>query len=123
MKVISHSSHQCEIGAACYGGKHTVYHRQFGTDCGVNISAPVVHFIDNTASIDYSGKLGSAKKTLHFLRWEHFWRWLILHKWLKAVFMRTKNQMIDFGTKVVDNTTFINSRAFFLTDFSSYLEK
>ena len=37
--------------------------------------------------------------------------------------MRTKNQMIDFGTKVVDNTTFLNSRGFFLKDFSSYLEK
>ena len=80
-------------------------------------------FIDNTASIDYSTKLGSAKKTLHFLRWEHSWRWLIIHQWLKAIFMRTKNQMIDFGTKVVDNTTFLNSRSFFLKDFSSCLEQ
>ena len=123
MKVTSHSSHQCEIGAACRGGKSIIYYRQFGTDCGLKFLAPIIHFIDNTASIDYSTKLGSAKKTLHFLRWEHSWRWLIIHQWLKAIFMRTKNQMIDFGTKVVDNTTFLNSRSFFIKDFSSCLEK
>ena len=75
MKVTSYSSQQCEIGAACRGGKSIIYFRQFVTDCGSRITAPIVHFIDNSASIDYSYKLGSAKKTLHFLRWEHSWRW------------------------------------------------
>ena len=119
IKVTCHSSHQAEIGAANRGGKATIYFRQYATDCGNSLKAPLVHFVDNTASIDYGRKHGSGKKTAHFFRWEHFYRYLSIHQWLKSIFLRTKHQMIDFGTKVVDSTSFLNARSFFLEDFSS----
>ena len=110
IKVLCHSSQQSEIGAANGACKALKYLRQLATDLGLPLQCPVILFIDNEASIDHSGKMGTAKRTAHFERWEFNFRQMTLRQWIKPLYLSTKKQPADAMSKVVDMTTFFDFR-------------
>ena len=87
-------------------GKRAVFILQFAAEFKLDLKAPAMLLIDNTATDDLSNKFGVTPKTAHFLRWQFYLRWLVIHRWADIVFVPTKEQLADIMTKVVDFSTF-----------------
>ena len=94
--------------------KRLVYIRLLSGFLGVQIPAPIPVFIDSTAAMDITGKLGTSKRTAHFLRWQHYLRWMVQHQYVRLIFVSTKKQMADALTKIVDRTCFFIFRDYVL---------
>ena len=105
IRVICHSSAEAEIGAACRAGKRSVFITEFLAQFKITSKHPVVMFVDNSAAIDLSNKLGVGTRTAHFLRWQHYFRYLVLHQFVLPIFVTTKEQLADIMTKVLDIST------------------
>jgi hypothetical protein len=114
IKVICHSSAETEVSAGSMLSKRLVYIRLVSGFLGVRIPAPIPVFIDSTAAIDITGKLGTSKRTAHFLRWQHYLRWMVQHQYVRLIFVGTKKQMADALTKIVDRTCFFIFRDYVL---------
>ena len=107
IRVICHSTAEAEIAAGCMLGKRVVFILQFAAEFKLDLKAPAMLLIDNTATDDLSNKFGVTPKTAHFLRWQFYLRWLVIHRWAEIVFVPTKEQLADILTKVVDFSTFL----------------
>ena len=114
IKVICHSSAETEVSAGSMLSKRLVYIRLLSGFLGVQIPAPIPVFIDSTAAMDITGKLGTSKRTAHFLRWQHYLRWMVQHQYVRLIFVSTKKQMADALTKIVDRTCFFIFRDYVL---------
>ena len=114
IKVICHSSAETEVSAGSMLSKRLVYIRLLSGFLGVQIPAPIPVFIDSTAAIDITGKLGTSKRTAHFLRWQHYLRWMVQHQYVRLIFVGTKKQLADALTKIVDRTCFFIFRDYVL---------
>ena len=114
IKVICHSSAETEVSAGSMLAKRLVYVRLVCGFLGTQIAAPIPVFIDSTAAIDITGKLGTSKRTAHFLRWQHYLRWMVQHQYIRLIFVSTKKQMADALTKIVDRTCFFIFRDYVL---------
>lgn len=68
IRVICHSSSEAEIAAGCMLGKRSVFVRLLLSDFGSPPLGKFIFFIDNTAAMDLSKKLGVGTRTAHFLR-------------------------------------------------------
>ena len=75
-------------------------------DVGRPFKGKFIILIDNSAALDLTAKLGVATRTAHFLRWQHYLRWLVLHGYVRLIFVGTKDQLADLFTKVLDISTF-----------------
>ena len=106
-RVICHSSSEAEIGAGCFLGKRTVFVRQYISEFHVELKGPFIIFIDNSAALDISKKLGVGTRTAHFLRWQHYLRWLVIHHYVELIFVGTAEQLADIFTKSLDMSTFL----------------
>ena len=110
VKVICHSSAEAEICAGSLLSKDNMYLRQLLGAMGINILGAVPTFIDSTAAMDITGRLGVSKRTAHFLRWQHYMRWCVSHNFIRLIFVSTKRQLADALTKMVDKTLFLQFR-------------
>jgi hypothetical protein len=106
IKVICHSAAETEISAGSLLCKKLTYCRQLCADLGIKIDGPIPVFIDNSAALDITGKLGVSKRTAHFLRWQHYLRWMVQHHYVRLIFVVSKRQLADALTKIVDRTMF-----------------
>ena len=70
------------------------------------IEGPVVHVIDSTAAKDISEKLGSSRRTEHFLRSHYTMRRAQLLRQILILWAQGKVQLADILTKTLDETTF-----------------
>jgi len=110
IKVICHSAAEAEMSAASILCKSLSYFRQLCSDCGIDIDGPIPIFIDNTAAIDITGKMGSSKRTQHFLRWQFYVRYMVQHLYTRLIYIGTKRQIADALTKIIDATLFYSFR-------------
>ena len=110
IKVTCHSSAETEISAGSIVCKNSMYLRQLTTAMGLRIIGAIPTFIDNTAAIDITGKMGTSKRTAHFLRWQHYLRWCVAHHYVRLIYVSTKRQLADALTKVIDKTLFLQFR-------------
>ena len=112
IKVICHSSAETEVSAGSMLSKRLVNIRLLSGFLGVQIPAPIPVFIDSTAAIDITGKLGTSKRTAHFLRWQHYLRWMVQHQYVRLIFVGTKKQLADALTKSLPKPAFHKHREF-----------
>jgi hypothetical protein len=106
IKVICHSSAEAEIGGGCIMAKAYMYTRQLFAKLGVSIDGPTPAFIDSEAGIAIANNVGVTKRTMHFLRWQHYLRWIVQHFYIGLFHIGTKRQLADGLTKVVDITLY-----------------
>eukprot|EP00975_Prorocentrum_lima_P053583 11243846-Prorocentrum_lima.AAC.1 len=64
--------------------------------------------MDNSAAVDQAENVGAGKKTEHYKRWEYYLREAQLDGRIKAFFIRSKDQLADCLTKVLDKGTYLN---------------
>ena len=116
IRVICHSSMEAEICAGCFATKRMMLVRSIMTELGSHftIHGPIITCIDNSATKPVSQDEGVKRKTEHFLRWQHYLRWLVMHGYVTVFWISTKNQPVDFMTKLVDKTTFLKGRSYVL---------
>ena len=116
IRVICHSSMEAEICAGCFATKRMMLVRSIMTELGSHftIHGPIITCIDNSATKPVSQDEGVKRKTEHFLRWQHYLRWLVMHGYVVVFWISTKNQPVDFMTKLVDKTTFLKGRSYVL---------
>ena len=124
IKVVCHSSMETEIAAGCFAAKRYMLvrqiinevHDQRPKDVGVlkfdlHITGPIIICIDNSATKDHTQDEGVKPKTEHFLRWQHYLRWCVMMGYAVVFWVNTKNQPVDFLTKIVDQTTTLRGRS------------
>ena len=116
VKVICHSSAETEVAAGSLLCKKLAYYRSLSRDLKMLIDGAIPVFIDSTAAMDITSKLGVSKRTQHFLRWQHYLRWMVQHLYVRLIFVSTKRQMSDALTKVVDKTLFLIFRSYVMDD-------
>lgn len=105
IKVTCHSSSEAEVSSGCIAGRRIMFILHLIGEYGLRTNGPFPLFIDNTAAIELSKKLGVGAKTAHFQRWQHYLRWLVINKFVMLNFLSTKYQLGDAFTKVLDAST------------------
>ena len=103
--MICHSSSEAEISSGCIAGKRSTFINQLLAYLRCQPKLPMLLLMDNSAALELSKKMGVTARTAHFLRWQHYLRWLVTHKFLVISFVRSKDQVGDMFTKVVDIST------------------
>ena len=123
VRVLAHSSMEMEIAAGCFAGKRYMLIRSVINEIHsrrpsnvqpalkLHITGPIIFCIDNSATKDHTQDEGVKPKTEHFLRWQYYLRWLVSMGYGVVFWVATKNQPVDFMTKIVDQTTFLRGRA------------
>lgn len=105
IKVTCHSSSEAEVSSGCIAGRRIMFILHLIGEYGLKTNGPFPLFIDNTAAIELSKKLGVGSKTAHFQRWQHYLRWLVINKFVVLNFLSTKYQLGDAFTKILDTST------------------
>ena len=106
VKITTHSSAEIEICAGCFAAKRAQFIRNLMNEykqhgVGKGIDGPIVYLIDNSACEPLTKNVGVAKKTEHFLRWQHYLRWIVLHKYGIVLWTSTDDETGDIFTKLL----------------------
>jgi hypothetical protein len=109
---VSASSCHAETAAACMAAKRNRYIRALLSHLFNLVSTELkggatMLFMENSATVDQAENLSASKKTEHYRRWEYTLREAQTDGEIKAVFVRTAEQVADILTKVVDKTTYL----------------